>query len=192
MNKKIIVILLAGLVLAGCSSQDDIGSQTQGQTEEIGNVENTEGSDNASGAAASPSAVKVDLIEAVDTFKDEFPDSEITEIDILNKDNAWVYDITGQDSANEYEMTLDAVTGEKIYSNTEADEDLDDDQAINIDQVISTKDAEAIARANGVTYILRMSLENEDGKDYWTAEDKDTDLEVVIDAVTGEVVEKDS
>jgi uncharacterized membrane protein YkoI len=109
----------------------------------------------------------------------------IDEIEFEREDGRYVYDFEGWDGEFEYEMEIDAQTGEILSQETEADTDHDD--ILDLDGIISPQEAMAIAlEAAGSGYVEEWDLELENGftvyeVDIEGGEDQD------VDAHTGEI-----
>lgn len=127
----------------------------------------------------------ISIQDAIDIFNNEFGSPNIDEIQFEREDGRYVYDFAGWDGEFEYEMEIDAQTGEILSQEVEADTEHDD--ILDLDGIISPQEAMAIAlEAAGAGYVEEWDLELEDGftvyeVDIEGGEDQD------VDAHTGDI-----
>lgn len=146
---------------------------------------------NTTGDIANP---PISLNDAVNIFKEAHRDAKIESVDLDREDGRLHYDIEGFDSEKEYEMEIDATTGEVIEHET--DSDSDDDEYLDFSEIISPAKAIEIASTNAEVEGLsptEWSLEADDDKQKYTIEyeQNDSDIDIKINAVTGEILEVD-
>ncbi len=162
-------------------------------TEDVDDTGVTDDSTDASDAQVSdPDSPGIENIEfpisvqdAIEIFNNEFGSPNIDEIEFERDDGRYVYDFEGWDGEFEYEMEIDAQTGEILSQETEADTDHDD--ILDLDGIISPQEAMAIAlEAAGSGYVEEWDLELEDG---FTVYDVDIEggEDQEVDAHTGEI-----
>lgn len=219
MKKIIVVFTLIGFVLAGCTSNftDSTNANTESTTnKEISQVESSvedanknqqdiqevvssetnnstqENPGNNGINAQIPNNLSTSLEEAVNLFKSEFPDATLTSSEIDNEKGVWVYDLDGYSTENEYEMVINSKNSEILRSHSEIDRDDYGDKEINITNTLSVQDVLDIAEQESITNIENLTLKNEFGKDYWTIEGFNPEIELVLDAITGEIVARDN
>lgn len=168
-------------------------STSEEGTEDADDTGVTDDSTDASDAQVSdPDSPGIENIEfpisvqdAIEIFNNEFGSPNIDEIKFERDDGRYVYDFEGWDGEFEYEMEIDAQTGEILSQETEADTDHDD--ILDLDGIISPQEAMAIAlEAAGSGYVEEWDLELENGftvyeVDIEGGEDQD------VDAHTGEI-----
>lgn len=133
----------------------------------------------------------VSLDDAVTKFREEFPAEgvEITSVELDHDDDRYEYDIQGYDNENEYELVIDAESGE-IISREEEQDDVDpDDLAIDFVKIISPEEAMAKALENNTGYVKSYELESEDGKLVYDIDVEEGD-DVKLDAETGDILSK--
>lgn len=134
----------------------------------------------------------VSLTQAVDKFKDEYKDAELTSINIDKSFSNYVYEIEGFNESNELEMTLDAMSGEIIKQNEEKlDEPMDND-TLDLEGIVTPEEAmKAALDEVGSGYVKDWGLSSEVGTTYYEVDiegsDKDTE-DVQIDAKTGDFI----
>lgn len=182
---------------------DDTGDETVDEGAEEGTAEEdttetddtgvTDDSTDASDAQVNdPDSPGIENIEfpisvqdAIEIFNNEFGSPNIDEIEFERDDGRYVYDFEGWDGEFEYEMEIDAQTGEILSQETEADTDHDD--ILDLDGIISPQEAMAIAlEAAGSGYVEEWDLELENG---FTVYDVDIEggEDQEVDAHTGEI-----
>lgn len=129
------------------------------------------------------------LDDAVQIFFDTFPEADgIDQVEFDVDDGRFEYEIDGFNADTEFELTVDAESGEILEEKLEADDD--DETAINFDNIISPQEAMQIALDDAEAgYVKEWDLEVDDGRteydiDIEGAEDRE------IDAETGEVVDR--
>lgn len=210
---------MVGFVLAGCSSNltDSTNANTESTTnKEISQVESSvenankdqqdtqevassetnnstqENPGNNGINAQIPNNLVTSLEEAVNLFKGVFPDAILTSIEIDNEKGVLVYDLDGYSTENEYEMVINSENSEILRSHSEIDRDDDGDKEINITNALRVQEVLNIAEKESITNIENLKLENEFGKDYWIIEGFNPEIELVLDAITGEIVARDN
>jgi uncharacterized membrane protein YkoI len=127
----------------------------------------------------------ITVYDAIDLFNNEFGRPHIDEIEFEREDGRYVYDFEGWDGQYEYELKIDAQTGEILSREVEAEDDQGD--ILDLSGIITPQEAMAIAlEVSGGSYVKDWELEVEDGYtvydiDIEGGEDQD------IDAHTGDV-----
>lgn len=186
------MLALASMVLVGCSGKKD--AQTEVQTEpavtETSETEAAPATEEKPLAETATGEVAVSALEAAEIFKAEYPEAILTSLTLDKENGRWEYDLDGHSEGKEYDMVIDANTKEVLVSRVENEDDRDDDQAIDVAGAIDVNKVFEIAQQEGLTKVDQMELDNENGKDYWKVEDEG-DMELVLDAATGQVVSKD-
>jgi len=208
MFKKITVIGFTLFLLAACgtdTANDNDGTTNETDTNTANEVETaddtnvvdertTTTSNGGNSTTTDITNPKVSMKEAVDIFKEAYPDAQIESIELDDDAGRLHYDIDGFDSANEYEVDIDATTGEMKVDEIEADQETE--EAVDFSSIIEPK--EAIERASEKAEVKGLSptgwsLEVDNGKPTYTIEyDKNgSDIDIKIDATSGEVLEVD-
>lgn len=202
---KFMLPLSMAALLAACGqdqAQDDNASQeATSQQAETSAEETTSSADSTAstsettdGGPITPADLDVSLEEAVAEFQSRYPDAQITDIEIDDNDGGWEYDIAGFDADSEYEITVDGISGEVLEVEAEA-EDHSDDDVLNLEGIISVQEAIDIATEEGLNGVESMELERDDDFNrvtYWNIESQGNDLEIKINAETGEVLARDN
>ena len=197
-NKKLIIILAAGLALSACGNQaakpaNDGAKEVKQEESQV--AENNDAvkevSNDANTAAKEPiPTTEKTLEEAIDAFYAHYKDEaiELTSAELDEENGKYCYGVKGFKDGQEYEAVLDANTLEVISEKTEAE---DDTKVMAIDRkaIITGKEAmeKALEGQAENVYIEGYELEVENGKAVY-----DIDLEnaedVRIDAATGEII----
>lgn len=192
-NKKIIMILAAGLALSACGNQAakpaDNAAKEVKQEESKDAVKEVTNDTKAAAKEPIPTTEKT-LEEAIDAFYAHFKDEtiELTSAELDEENGKYCYGIKGFKDGQEYEAVLDANTLEIISEKTETE---DDTKIMAIDRKAIKTAKEAMEKAlEGQAenvYIEGYELEVENGKAVY-----DIDLEnaedVKIDAATGDII----
>lgn len=135
------------------------------------------------------------LETAIDLFKDEFPDADVTEVDIdLEANKNYEIQIEGYDGTNEVELEYHTET-EEIREIKTDDDDGDSNRPLPMDELLSIDEVNEIALAEaGFGEIKDWHLEYDDDRDnfVWDIEISDDqskqEAELEIDAVSGDVL----
>ena len=217
---KLTSLLLAlTLTLAACGTSDSNSDNTSEdnssnqQTKETSNdsstedddnnddandsTENDDGDDNASPETDS-SEINLDsydstIEDAIKKAQSNF-DGQLTDIGLERENNKWVYKIELESDSEEYDVsydvnTLDIIEEEKDSENDdEYNEYFKYEDLITFDEAITTAKSEVNGKAteistdfdDGVLY-YEVSIQNQNGED----------VDVIIDAKSGETVEID-
>lgn len=208
MIKKLMITGCALLLLTACgtdttkenaSKSNQPSTSNEAETTDHANQELASAVDsnestknkNTTGDIANP---PISLNDAVKIFEDAHRDAKIESVDLDHEDGRLHYDIEGFDSEKEYEMEIDATSGE--VKEHEVDTDRDNDEYLDFSEIISPAKAIEIASKNAEVEGLsptEWSLETDDDKQKYTIEydQKDSDIDIKINAVTGEFLEVD-
>ena len=127
---------------------------------------------------------------------------EVREIELEREKSRYIYEVDVRSEGIEYDLDIDAKTGEVLRTKTDDDhyddkDDYDDNRNRNVSEgTFITKEAAveiAMKQANGV--VTELKLDDDDGRMHYEIEIKDGkyEYEFEIDAITGEVLkfEKD-
>lgn len=204
--KKTMMTLLAlggmGVLLVGCGpNNQNLESNTTTTSTTAGISKVRETSDSSTSAAANSSdadAFAISLADAIGIYQEQYPDSDITGIDINDRLGNFYYEVTGVDDNTEYEIDIDVTNGEFKLDREEA---LDNDEkdgverrqeSLNLDNLLSLAEINQIALSevpNGT--INEWSLEKELSTTYWevSVRDGSREVNVSIDAQSGNVLE---
>ncbi|MFO3717071.1 PepSY domain-containing protein [Anaerococcus sp. ENR1011] len=137
----------------------------------------------------------ISLDDAVAKFKETFPEEgiEVSGVELDEDDGKYAYDIQGFKENKEYEVKIDAETGDILAQEEEVDDDnddLDDDIAIDFATIITPQEAMTKALENNTGYVKSYELDhNDDGKLVYEIDIEDGD-DVELDAETGDIIHK--
>lgn len=150
-------------------------------------------------ATATPSKkdVSISVKEAISVFHSEYPDTDITSIELDSTLGKYYYEIEGRDDSVEYTAKIDAKS--KKISNKEKDRlDADDrgadhraSEKLDTKNIISvTKAAEIAKKEVGKGKATDWKLDKELDTTYWEVKIKNKSkiTEVMIDAKEGDVL----
>lgn len=209
MEKTVIYTsLFAALFLAACQSNTNQGtSGNTSSSSEQRSSQVSESSTNASTSSSSQtknssevmgqSAIKVSAARAIELFKDKYPDTAITSLELDSDWGSYFYKIEGVDDQKEYEARIDA-QNEKME--TENPETLDrEDQngqkkkedGLAVDKLITIEEAAKIAVDKvGSGTATDWDLDKDLGTTYWEVKVKNGNqsTSVKINSETGEVL----
>lgn len=192
---------LAGLTLAACGdggtpandpAPTDPGAESSmSTTPETGSQQESSPSSNSQ---ADPMADVITMTEALDVYWADYPDAQIEEVDFDDdRSNQWTYEITGVFENREYEMEINAQTGEVINVD-EGDAD-NDEEYLTFDAIIEPQEAITIARDALTTADATFDgwhLDMDNNRAEYEIEFKGSDnRDVTINAETGDVIEID-
>lgn len=133
---------------------------------------------------------EVSLDDAVQIFNDTFPDAEgINNVQFDVDDGRFEYEIDGFNASNNFELTLDAETGEILQQETDNDDD--SETAIDFGMIISPAEAMEIALSEvGSGYVKEWDLDTDDGRTLYEidveGQENQDDDDVYVDAETGD------
>lgn len=132
----------------------------------------------------------ITLEQAVQIFHETFGENiNIDEIELDEDIRGYEYSIAGWDDANDYDIDIDAHTGEIKGQESEPDNDNNDD-IINLENVITPQEAMDIATADaGVDFIESWTLEVDDGITVYEIDLKGAD-DITINAETKDIVDR--
>lgn len=202
-----VLSLSASLLLAAC---DDNGTQgttpVEDDTEQTGDTDAGDDTDDTAadntpddetdGAADDANdsqgiqgmTFSVSLDDAIDQFYETFgsEDINISEIQFNYDDGRYLYEFEGWDGQYEYELDIDAETGEIVQQ--EQDDDDDSGDILDLEGIISPEEAmEAALDASGSGYVEEWGLEVEDGRTIYDI-DVEGGSDQQVDAQTGDVL----
>lgn len=132
----------------------------------------------------------VSLEEAVQIFHETFGEGiNISDVDFDTDRGNYEYQISGWDEENDYELDIDATTGE--VNEEETDRDSDRDNVIDFNAIISPTEAMDIAvEESGSDFVEDWSLEEDDGFTIYEVNIENGN-DITIDAETGDVLPED-
>ncbi len=129
----------------------------------------------------------VSLDDAVQTFHDTFgQEVNIDQVEFDEDDGNYEYHISGWDGQNDYELDVDAQTGEITEEETESETETDN--TIDFAAIISPQEAmDTAVDTAGSEFVEEWSLEEDDGVTVYEISIENGN-DVTLDAETGEVI----
>ncbi|MFL2063424.1 PepSY domain-containing protein [Latilactobacillus sakei] len=184
-KSPLLIGLLTIALLAGCSNQQ---AKQTASTKKASTVKQQ-----------TPTKLqpKVSLEKARELFKQQYPNADISELQLKKQLNKTVYRLTGLSDTEELEMQIDSQTGDISHLTKET---LDTDEQNGVARQKERFDFKSLmtleaAQKKAQHYfdgdVLEATLEKDDGVVYWEIEgrQKHQKMQVKIDATTGEVVD---
>ena len=135
---------------------------------------------------------EVELEEALKIFYDTFGDNtiEITSFQLEEESNGYDYEIEGFKDGIEYEIEIDANTG-NVKSSSKEKDTKDNYIPIVLSEIVSPEKAIEVALQNTTSeYVEEWKIKTEDGKLVYDIDFKEG-KDVIVDAKTGEFIELD-
>ena len=135
---------------------------------------------------------EVELEEALKIFYDTFGDNtiEITSFQLEEESNGYDYEIEGFKDGIEYEIEIDANTG-NVKSSSKEKDTKDNYIPIVLSEIVSPEKAIEVALQNTTSeYVEEWKIKTEDGKLVYDIDFKEG-KDVIVDAKTGEFIKLD-
>ncbi|KAJ68230.1 putative lipoprotein [Enterococcus faecalis MD6] len=201
--KKILYGSMTGLaffLVAGCTSKTPTAvSSTNEQKETVISTTETSSSvqQEATTTSEKTSAVAVSLEKVTTAFEKKYPEAKITSLQLDTDFGRYFYEIEGVDQQKEYQVEVNAETGEFTKEKVEtldADEQNGvkmQEEALDLTNIISREQATTLAEKEAkVGQATDWKLEKELGITYWEVKVKEGQqkIEVKIDAHSGEIL----
>lgn len=201
--KKILYGSMTGLALflvAGCTSKTPTAvSSTNEQKETVISTTETSSSvqQEATTTSEKTSAVAVSLEKVTTAFEKKYPEAKITSLQLDTDFGRYFYEIEGVDQQKEYQVEVNAETGEFTKEKVEtldADEQNGvkmQEEALDLTNIISREQATTLAEKEAkVGQATDWKLEKELGITYWEVKVKEGQqkIEVKVDAHSGKIL----
>lgn len=201
--KKILYGSMTGLALflvAGCTPKTPTAvSSTNEQKETAISTSETSSSvqQEATTTSEKTSAVAVSLEKVTTAFEKKYPEAKITSLQLDTDFERYFYEIEGVDQQKEYQVEVNAETGEFTKEKVEtldADEQNGvkmQEEALDLTNIISREQATTLAEKEAkVGQATDWKLEKELGITYWEVKVKEGQqkIEVKIDAHSGKIL----
>lgn len=152
--------------------------------------------DEASSQGIENQDYKVSLEQAIDIYNETYPDTTIKSISFDLDDGYYQYEVEGFNQSEEMELNIDAMSGDILEKERET-ENTQNKTELDLTNLISPQEAMAAAlKEIGSGYVEEWELETKLGKTYYEVEvenieNGDHDVDVYVDAKTGDVIDKD-
>ena len=200
---KLTMLLVAGiLVLSGCAKgntdQATTGKEnvTEANKPEEANKpqDDNKGKEESTKAPKRLPSIKIDIKKAVEIFNDTFNEKDINVTNIgFDRDNGrYTYEIEGWKVNKEYNLELDAESGEVLEKDVELEDNIDQDEVIiDLGKIVSPEKAmeEALKQANA-SEIEGWELDTDKGQLVYEVDVKDG-KDAVISATDGSFIKFD-
>lgn len=207
------LLIAASLTLAACgndnneettnqseSKQTETTESTSDNKSENNDSENDNSSNENSNNASSNEGDELDMAsfsksieDAIEEAKSRF-DGQLTDIGVSKENNQYVYKIELESDTEEYEVSLDVNDLSVVKEETEAEDDENDNKYFNYSDLVKVEDAIQTAKDNVNGKVTEWSTDFDDGNLYYEIEitqDNGNDVDVKIDAYTGDFAESD-
>ncbi|WP_414838734.1 PepSY domain-containing protein [Carnobacterium sp. TMP28] len=134
----------------------------------------------------------VSMEQAVEIFKETYPDAQIVSINLDKNFANYVYEIEGFNELQEIELSIDTMSGEISKQKTENKDDLIDDDSLVLEGLITPQEAMKVALEKvGKGYAKDWALDSENGTVYYEIDLQGSGQgndDALIDAKTGEFI----
>lgn len=207
------LLIAASLTLAACgndnneettnqseSKQTETTESTSDNKSENNDSENDNSSNENSNNASSNEGDELDMAsfsksieDAIEEAKSRF-DGQLTDIGVSKENNQYVYKIELESDTQEYEVSLDVNDLSVVKEETEAEDDENDNKYFNYSDLVKVEDAIQTAKDNVNGKVTEWSTDFDDGNLYYEIEivqDNGNNVDVKVDAYTGDSVESD-
>lgn len=204
MNKKMMVVgtLCLGFALAGCTNTDKSleANKESKMSTKVSQSTTQDVSGTSNSTTKKTSQRKVSVEDAIKAYNEAYPNTSITSLDLDPSFGIYYYEIKGVDDSKEYEVKINAETGEL---KKEREETLDQDEqngvekkneALELKGILSIEDVSKIAEDSvGEGTANEWSLERDLSLTYWEVKVQtgNKEMTVKINAQTGDVLEKE-
>lgn len=204
MNKKMMVVgtLCLGLTLAGCTNTDKSleANKESKMSTQVSQSTTQDVSGTSNSTTKKTSQRKVSVEDAIKAYNEAYPNTSITSLDLDPSFGIYYYEVKGVDDSKEYEVKINAETGEL---KKEREETLDQDEqngvekkneALELKDILSIEDVSKIAEDSvGEGTANEWSLERDLSLTYWEVKVQTSNKEITvkINAQTGDILEKE-
>ncbi|MGX7202445.1 lysis protein [Enterococcus plantarum] len=203
MNKKMIVVgtLCLSFALAGCTKTDkslETNQQSKVSTE-VSQSTTQNSSSTSNSATKKQIQINVSVEDAIKAYNEAYPNTSITSLELDPSFGVYYYEIKGVDDFKEYEVKINAETGDL---KKDREETLDEDEqngvektneSLDLKNIKSLEDVSKIAQDSvGEGTAIEWSLERDLSVTYWEVKVQtgNKEMTVKINAQTGDVLEK--
>lgn len=138
----------------------------------------------------STASLNISQSDAINKFNERYGSKSLKEIELKHKNNKYIYEIEGFDSAKEYEVKIDATTGKILKAKSEKFDENGKEDALDLNELINRDDATQIAQSKVPGQAVKWSLEMDDKQPVWEVELKDgkKEAQIKIDAKTQKIL----
>ncbi|MGC6767567.1 PepSY domain-containing protein [Enterococcus sp. LJL51] len=210
----IIGLVTLGVLLTGCTANRNelppenrnSNSTTSKSSEAAESSQTSEAPENTTEATSGASVqtgsalegIERSAEEAIKAYQEAYPDTSVTSLELDTSFGSYYYEVKGMDDNAEYEVKINAKTGELAK---EKEERLDADEQngverkseeLSLEGILSIDEAAAAAlKAVGQGEAIEWSLEREMSTTYWEVKvvNGRSEASVKLDAKTGAILE---
>ncbi|EMG27405.1 hypothetical protein X560_2585 [Listeria fleischmannii 1991] len=153
---------------------------------------------NSQVAKADVTEIKLTEKDVIKIFNKEYPNKKVQDIELDQAFKGYVYQVTGYDTNSEYELKVDAKTGKVKKERTEKlkSDDRFETFELAFDKVIPRDEATKIAEKEATGGVAKeWKLEQQSNETaIWevTVQDGRAEMQITLNAITGEVLEFDN
>ncbi|WOS95762.1 PepSY domain-containing protein [Nosocomiicoccus massiliensis] len=202
------LLIAASLTLAACGNDNNEETTNQSESKQTETTESTSdnksendnsSNDNTNTSSSSESdeldmaSFSKSIEDAIEEAKSRF-DGQLTDIGVSKENNQYVYKIELESDTEEYEVSLDVNDLSVVKEETEAEDDENDNKYFNYSDLVKVEDAIQTAKDNVNGKVTEWSTDFDDGNLYYEIEivqDNGNNVDVKVDAYTGDFVESD-
>ena len=202
------LLIVASLTLAACGNDNNEKTTDQSESNQTETTESTSdnksendnsSNDNTNTSSSSESdeldmaSFSKSIEDAIEEAKSRF-DGQLTDIGVSKENNQYVYKIELESDTQEYEVSLDVNDLSVVKEETEAEDDDNDNKYFNYSDLVKVEDAIQTAKDNVNGKVTEWSTDFDDGNLYYEIEivqDNGNNVDVKVDAYTGDFVESD-
>ena len=202
------LLIAASLTLAACGNDNNEKTTDQSESNQTETTESTSdnksendnsSNDNTNTSSSSESdeldmaSFSKSIEDAIEEAKSRF-DGQLTDIGVSKENNQYVYKIELESDTEEYEVSLDVNDLSVVKEETEAEDDENDNKYFNYSDLVKVEDAIQTAKDNVNGKVTEWSTDFDDGNLYYEIEivqDNGNNVDVKVDAYTGDFVESD-
>ena len=202
------LLIAASLTLAACGNDNNEKTTDQSESNQTETTESTSdnksendnsSNDNTNTSSSSESdeldmaSFSKSIEDAIEEAKSRF-DGQLTDIGVSKENNQYVYKIELESDTQEYEVSLDVNDLSVVKEETEAEDDENDNKYFNYSDLVKVEDAIQTAKDNVNGKVTEWSTDFDDGNLYYEIEivqDNGNNVDVKVDAYTGDFVESD-
>ncbi|MFV0558765.1 MAG: PepSY domain-containing protein [Enterococcus sp.] len=215
---SLVGVMMTGLFLAGCTSnQNELpesqSSMSTSQTSQVGSSvasDDTDDVDDAAEVAESTATssqvtnqstsasqgqavamIDVTLDEALQVVEDAYSSTEVTSVELEASGGTYYYEISGENQSLEYEVKVNAQTGELTKEEEETRDDDDDDVLMTSGILTVEEAAKRAVETVGQGEAIKWELDDDDDVIHWEVDVQTgrSSTSVKLDAQTGNVLE---
>jgi len=179
-------------------SNNQSSGQNQGETETSENTSNnSSGSDQTSNDNSSQGIQEYEFSTSLENARQIYREEvggqnvSIEEIELDDDDGDYIYEIQGYSGNTEYDVDIDAESGEILETDSD-EEDNNDEEVLNLENIITPQEAmQSALEQSGSGYVNAWTLDVDDGNQAYDVEIEDGS-DQYVDSETGEILASDN